>query len=548
MRRDELHGPGGPTESTVSSRGEAGPSYPPCPHRARPQSVPCGHCAKINDHHALRPTISLTNGINFPACEHQGEGFLLPCDNCQEEKNDQYVRCRLLAENAAPFPADHFASYEVEVEKAEKEKRIFQRRPTPITWCIPCKQDHCKEDCGTVGFNREADALRGDTPVAVPAEEEYSSSETIRLREILYSPALVRKIETRNKAVQTKRSRTRNRATQTETEVIPPHASRHVIRIIYLVLLLAAVGLALTGLAAIPGAHARPLTAAEHFPSSSAGLLRSIVSISLVIVASKFMVTHVSAAVTAIPALPEPTTTAAATFVAAIAAGYLLVQRPSLDAEEAVEVVDQDKLANEQWVPFLWDIAAPEFEDFKKGLINDRHSKNTSREAIIALYARLQASLDPGNRQKEFISFLNNNPPGQDNLIRLSKMVGKEEGDWLGAIERAERWCGYTEYVQKRIWPLFPDVFEDERTSGRLLHRVDELSRLWHTVARNAAGYVFAHGLPTDTEKIEDIQHWVDAVPRDFEKGIALLFTPKPSTRKEILEKVRELVTEKNGE
>ena len=223
--------------------------------------------------------------------------------------------------------------------------------------------------------------LRGETPRAASLEEGYSSSETIRAekREVLYSPALVRKIENRNKAIRTKRSRRQSRATQTETEVILLHASRRVIRAVYLVFLLAAAGLALTGLAAIPGAHASPLTAAEHFPPSSAGLLRSMVSISLVIVASKFVVTYVPAAVTAIPELPEPTATSAATFVAAIAAGYLLVQRPRPDAEEAVEVVDEDKRANEQWVPFLRDIPAPEFADFRKGLMSDRYSKNTLR-------------------------------------------------------------------------------------------------------------------------------------------------------------------------
>ena len=427
------------TESTFTSHGEAGPSYPPCQHRARPQSVPCGHCAKINHHRTLRQTISLTNGFNSPACEHRGAGFLLPCDNCQEEKYDQYVRCRLLAENAAPFPADHFAAYEAEVRKAEKEKRIFQRRPTPITWCIRCNQDHCTEDCGTTRFEKEAEVVRGDTPIAAPIEEGYSSSETVRQQKILYSPALVRKIETRNRAIQTKQSRTRNRATQTEAEAIPLHAPSYVTRVAYLILLRAAASIALAGLAAIPGADARPLTATENFPSSAPGLLRAVVSVSLVIIASKSLFVKAAAAVTTIPELLEPTAVGATAFVAAIAAGYLLVRRPRPETEESVEVIDEAIKASENWEPFLRDISAPEFTEWKAGLISERHSKNALRGAILALYARLQASLDLGKRQGEFIIFLNAHPPGEDVLREICEVADKETGDWPGAIERIKK-------------------------------------------------------------------------------------------------------------
>ena len=104
---------------------------------------------------------------------------------------------------------------------------------------------------------------------------------------------------------------------------------------------------------------------------------------------SKFLVTHVSAAVTTTPDLPEPTTAAATIFVSAIAARYLLVRLHRPDTKEAVEVVDEEKRADERWMPFLRDIAAPEYADFKMGLINDRHNKSTLRKAVIALYARL---------------------------------------------------------------------------------------------------------------------------------------------------------------
>ena len=253
-------------------------------------------------------------------------------------------------------------------------------------------------------YENEASALRGETPKAASAEEGYSSSETIR-REVLYSPTLALKMK--NKATQTRRPRVRNRATQTEAEAIPLQNPLKPGRIARVLLFLAMASLILSWIAAIPAAAARPLSAGEPLPSSTVDFFRSLVSLSLVVVASRFLVTRVSAAVTTIPHLPEATSAAATAFLAAIAADYLLVRRPRPDTEEASEVVDEEKQVDERWVPFLRDIATPEYADFKKGLINDRHSKNTLHEAIIALYARLQASLDLGNRQKEFISFLN---------------------------------------------------------------------------------------------------------------------------------------------
>ena len=530
------------TESTFSSHGEAGPSYPPCQHRARPQSIPCGHCAKINHHRALRQTVSLTDGFDSPACEHRGAGFFLPGNDCQEEKYDQYVRCRLLAENAAPLPTDHFAAYEAEVEKAEREKRIFQRRPTPITWCIRCKQEHCKEDCGSPCFNKEEAALRGDTPIATLAKEGYSSSETVRPREILYSPALVQKIETRNKAIQTRKSRTRNRATQTEAQAIPLNAPLFANRLTYLILLLVTASIVLAGLAAIPGAHARLLTATEHLPSSAPGLLRAAISLSLVIIASKFLFVKAAAAVTTIPDLLEPTAAAATVFMAALAAGYLLVRKPRPDTDESIEVIDETSRANEKWIPFLQDISAPEFTEWKTGLINERHSKNALRSAIFALFARLQASLDLGQRQKEFIDFLNNNPPREDLLARLRAAANIDNNE--GAINRIEKWGKHIDYEHRHFWPLFPD--EEKGDLARMASRTRKGKQLWEIIAKAAAGYTLAHGLPLDPENVLHLQEWINAAPREFEKDVAMMFTPRPITRTAILERIRELVKQEN--
>ena len=287
-----------------------------------------------------------------PACEHRGPGYLLPCSSCTKRDYEAYVRRAnpLLAhppqtQEPDRTPAPRFTRYEYLVAAAQKEERIFHRQPNPITWCISCEAEDCGEGCEA--YEEEATGLRGETPKAATAEEGYSSSETVRKneRKILYSPALALKMK--NKAIQTRRPHVRDRATQTEAEAIPLQNPFRPERATRLLLLFLAASLVLSWIAAIPGAEARPLLTGEHFPSSSARLLRSVVSISLVVVASGFLTVRAAAAVTTVPELPEPTAAAATAFVAAITMGYLLVRRPRPDAEESLEVVDETNRANE---------------------------------------------------------------------------------------------------------------------------------------------------------------------------------------------------------
>ena len=518
--------------------------------------TPCYTCVKKDRHRFLRtagPLLLNPDIRKSPACEHRSPGFLLPCSSCVKKDYELYAHRTnpLLAQPPRTQITDEtlptrLTRYEDLVAAAQKEESIFRRQPTPVTWCICCDAARCREGCAT--YEGEALALRGETPKAASIEEGYSSSETVRAdkKEVLYSPALALKMK--NKAIQTRRPHVRDRATQTEVETIPLRNPSRPKRIARLVFFLAAASLVQTWIAAIPGAHARPLTTASSFPSSAVKLFRTMASMSLVVIASKFLITHVAAAVKTIPELPEPTHAAATAFIAAIATGYLLVRKPRPESEEAVEVIEEATKASKNWEPFLRDISAPEFAEWKSGLISDRHSKSTLRGAIIALYARLQASLDLGKRQGEFISFLNTNPPGQDALLEICEVAGKDTGDWPGAIERIKKWRDYVDYIHRRIWPLFPDIRENERTSGRLFRQVDELYRLWQTVAINAAGYTFAHGLPADTGKVEDLQHWVDAAAREFEKDVAALLTPRPTTRAEILERIRNLISSNGKE
>ena len=145
--------------------------------------------------------------------------------------------------------------------------------------------------------------------MATPVEEGYSSSETLRpeRRQVLYSPGLQRRHETRNTAIQTRKPWVQNRATQTEAEALPllTPAPIRVQRIIHLALFLGTAGLLLAFAASLPGAHARPLTAAENFPCSAAHLFRSFATISSIMIIAKKVI-HLAAAAPypEIPALP----------------------------------------------------------------------------------------------------------------------------------------------------------------------------------------------------------------------------------------------------
>ena len=57
-------------------------------------------------------------------------------------------------------------------------------------------------------------------------------------------------------------------------------------------------------------------------------------------------------------------------------------------------------------------------------------------------------------------------------------------------------------------------------------------------------GYTRANGLPIDLGAIEELKDWLDNAPREIEKDIAMLFTPRPKTRAEILKRIQKLLEE----
>ena len=127
-------------------------------------------------------------------------------------------------------------------------------------------------------------------------------------------------MQNRNAAIQTRRPRVRKQATQTEAEALPLRAPPFISRLVYLVLLLATASIALAGLAAVPGAYAPPLTAAESFLSSAAHLFRAFAALSLAAAMAQKLITIITAAPDPeIPILPEANTAAIAAFFVSLA-------------------------------------------------------------------------------------------------------------------------------------------------------------------------------------------------------------------------------------
>ena len=134
-----------------------------------------------------------------------------------------------------------------------------------------------------------------ETPIAAPKEEGYSFPETVRAEtsEVLYFPALALKMK--NSARQRRHPHVRDKATQTEAEATQLRNPSRLDRLIRLLLFLAATSLALAWISAIPGAHAQQLTTANSSPSSAIGLLHTMLTLSLIVVTSQILVTHVAA-------------------------------------------------------------------------------------------------------------------------------------------------------------------------------------------------------------------------------------------------------------
>ena len=271
----------------------AGPSYPPCQHQSRTKSIPCPHCGANALHRKLRQTVTLYHG----------------------PRPNQPLR---------PVSTECFATCETEVQQAVQEGRIFQRQPTQIMWCIHCQREYCAGDCSSTAIETQAATLRDNTPKAALVEEGYSSSEMLRPErwQVLYSPALQRRQEIKNAAIQTRKPRVQSRETQTAAEALPlpTPAPLALQRIIRLVLFLTTASLLLAFATGLPAAHARPLAATENFPSSAAQLFRSFATISLIVVIAKILVGLAAATpYPEIPILPEANTAAVTTFCAALA-------------------------------------------------------------------------------------------------------------------------------------------------------------------------------------------------------------------------------------
>ena len=123
------------------------------------------------------------------------------------------------------------------------------------------------------------------------------------------------------------------------------------------------------------------------------------------------------------------------------------------------------------------------------------------------------------------------------------QLTNRETGE--EAIAKAERWGAYMQHQNDHIWPLFPETPESRRTSTALLSYIQRLRGLWNAVGSHAAGYTRTNGLPIDLGELKDLEEWLNNAPREFEKDVAMLFTPRTKTRDETIKRIQKLIESK---
>ena len=341
-----------------------------------------------------------------------------------------------------------------------------------------------------------------------------------------------------------------NRSTQTEAEALPPltPAPLAVQEIKRLVLFLAAASRLLAFAAGLPDAHARPLAASENFPSSAAHLFRSFVTISLVTIIAKKLASFAAATpYPEIPVLPESSTTAVAAFCDTLAAAAMYAWQGGNKAVFGEEVVGEEFLRHSRWEEFLRDPSNPEFADWKgegnaqyARIIPDIHTKVRLKTAIIGLYSRILTTHETAKRMDDFIEWMKNKSPADALIKKLMKLTDRETEE--ESLAKAERWGAFMQHQYDQIWPLFPETRGNGRTSTGLLSYVQRLRGLWQAVGNQAAEYTRANGRPIDLGELKNLGEWLNKAPREFEKDVAMLFTPRPKTRDETIKRIQELI------
>ena len=61
-------------------------------------------------------------------------------------------------------------------------------------------------------------------------------------------------------------------------------------------------------------------------------------------------------------------------------------------------------------------------------------------------------------------------------------------------------------------------------------------------MGNQAAGYRRANGLSIDLGELKDLEEWLNNAPGEFEKDVAMLFTPWPKTRDKAIKLIQELI------
>ena len=87
-----------------------------------------------------------------------------------------------------------------------------------------------------------------------------------------------------------------------------------------------------------------------------------------------------------------------------------------------------------------------------------------------------------------------------------------------------------------RVWKPFKVI---RKLAPQYIQR---LRGLWNAGGSRAAGYTRSNGLPVNLGELKDLEEWLDNAPREFEKDVAMLFTPGPKTRDETLKRIQKLI------
>ena len=208
---------------------------------------------------------------------------------------------------------------------------------------------------------------------------------------------------------------------EAEALPLPTSAPLAIQKMVRLVLLFITASLLLTIIAAIPGAHACPLTAIENFPSLAIHLFWAFAMISLVTVIGKRLISIVATAPypdIAILSEANRAAQAVAACCAILATATMYAWQGWHKEVFGDELVMEEYPRHHRWEEYRRDPTNSDFVEWKgqgnllyARIIAEINSKEQLKVALIALYSRILATDETAKRTGDFIEWMKNNSP-----------------------------------------------------------------------------------------------------------------------------------------